>query len=153
MKIAIGADHGGYKIKEFLAKYLKKKGHAVKDFGTYSLESCDYPVFSYEVAREVAKGAAKRGILICKTGIGSAIAANKVKGARAAVCNSMLAAQMSRRHNDANILVFGSRFVSVSKAAKIAGVWLKTEFEGGRHKRRVDEIKDIENGKIKKIRS
>jgi len=151
MKIAIGSDHGGFKLKEYLVKYLRKKGHTVKDFGTYSKQSCDYPVYSYKVAKAVSSGKAKTGILVCKTGIGSAIVANKVKGVRAAVCNSLLSAEMSRRHNDANVLVFGSRFVNMKNASRITQLWLKTKFEGGRHKRRVDEIKDIENGKIKKI--
>ena len=151
MKIAIGSDHGGFKLKEYLVKYLRKKGHTVKDFGTYSTGSCDYPAYSYKVAKAVSTGKTKTGILVCKTGIGSAIVANKVKGVRAAVCNSLLSAEMSRRHNDANVLVFGSRFVNMKNASRITQLWLKTKFEGGRHKRRVDEIKDIENGKIKKI--
>jgi len=144
MTIAIGSDHGGFELKEILVDFLKEKGYKVKDFGTHSRESCDYPRFSYDVASGVAKESYKKGVLICKSGIGSAIAANKVPGIRAAVCNSKEEAELSRKHNDANIIVFGSKFISSEDAKKILTVWLTTEHEGGRHKRRVDQIKEIE---------
>ena len=144
MKIAIGADHGGFELKKILVEFLKNKKHQIDDQGTYSEESCDYPKFSYEVALRVAKGEVERGVLVCKSGIGSSIAANKVPGARAAVCNRAEEAGLSREHNDANIIVFGSKFISPDEAKKALEVFLQTEHAGGRHKRRVDQIKDNE---------
>ena len=144
MKIAIGADHGGFKLKESLAKFLKKKGHRVKDFGTFSSLSCDYPPIGYELAMAVGRGRFSRGILICKTGVGMSMVANKAKGVRAALCDRLDIARSSRRHNDANVLVFAARIVSPSKAKKITKVWLSTRALGGRHQRRVKEIKKIE---------
>ena len=134
--IAIGSDHGGV--------YLEKKGYAVKDAGCFSEESCDYPAYAYAVAKEVSSGRCSKGILICKSGIGNSIAANKVKGARAALCYNVKAARLSRQHNDANLLVLGSVFVKETLAKRILNVWLNTEFEGGRHLRRVQQIKEIE---------
>ncbi|MDD4909753.1 MAG: ribose 5-phosphate isomerase B [Candidatus Omnitrophica bacterium] len=144
MKIVIGADHGGFKLKEELLRFLKKKGIEVSDFGTYSEESCDYPEISYRVARAVSKKQYNRGILICKSGIGNSIVANKVRGVRAALAYNLKAAEFSRRHNDANVLVLGASFVTGDTAKKIVDAWLNTEFEGGRHSRRVRQISAIE---------
>jgi len=144
MKIAIGSDHGGFELKKELVEFLKNNGHNVKDFGTHTAESCDYPKFSYCVANAVTKGEFARGVLICKSGIGSNIVANKVPGIRAAVCNSEEEARLSREHNDANIIVFGSKFVSAQDAKNILKIWLSTEHVGERHKRRIDQITEIE---------
>lgn len=144
MKIAIGADHGGYGLKKDLIKFLKKKGHRIKDFGTFSEENCDYPLIGYEVAKAVSKNKFSRGILICKTGIGMSIVANKVKGARAALCDRLDIARSSRLHNDANILILAANIVSNVKSKKIVRVWLSTAALGGRHRRRVGQIKKIE---------
>ncbi len=144
MIIAIGADHGGFRLKEKIKKYLKSRGYIVKDCGTHSLESCDYPQIGLEVAQAVAAKKADKGLLICKTGIGQSIVANKVPGIRAAVCFNLTSARYSRQHNDANVLVLGSLFVKENLAKRILGVWLREKFEGGRHKRRVNQIKNIE---------
>ena len=140
MKIAIGADHGGFDLKEGLLKYLKKKGWTVQDFGTFSKERCDYPVIGYEVGKAVGSRRYSRGILICKTGIGMSISANKVKGVRAALCDRVNIARLSRLHNDANILVLSANIVSGQKAKKIVDVWLATGALGGRHRKRVRQI-------------
>ena len=142
--IAIGSDHGGVSFKEKLKAYFEKKGYAVKEAGCFSEESCDYSAYAYAVAKEVSSGRCSKGILICKSGIGNSIAANKVKGARAALCYNVKAARLSRQHNDANLLVLGSVFVKETLAKRILNVWLNTEFEGGRHLRRVQQIKEIE---------
>ncbi len=144
MKIAIGADHGGFELKEKLVKFLKNKGYQVKDFGTFSAQSCDYPPISYEVAKEVSLKKADRGVLICKTGLGMAMVANKLPKVRAAVCHNLKLAVSSREHNDANILVYGSLFIKGNLAKKILAVWLKTPSLGQRHKRRVKQIESIE---------
>ena len=144
MKIAIGADHGGFKLKKALVKFLKQKGHRVEDFGTYSDEACDYPIVGYEVAKAVGKKRFSRGILICKTGVGMSMVANKVRGVRAALCERVDIARSSREHNDANILVLASNIVSIEKAKKIIDVWFSARSLGGRHKRRVDQIKKID---------
>jgi len=144
MKIVIGADHGGFKLKEPLMKFLRSKGHAVKDVGTFSSQNCDYPLIGYELAKLVGSRKFPRGILICKTGIGMSIVANKVKGVRAALCDRPDIARSSRAHNDANILVFATNIVSVEKAKKITQVWLSSRHVGGRHGRRVKQIKEIE---------
>jgi len=145
-EIIIGADHAGFKLKEKLKNYLEKKGLAVTDVGTYSQESCDYPEFAYRVAKLIVSKNHKRGILICKTGIGSSIAANKLDGIRAALCYNLSAAKLSREHNDSNILVLGAAFVDEKLAKRITGVWLGAKFQGGRHKRRLNKIKIIERG-------
>ncbi len=145
MRIAIGADHGGFDLKTNLVKYLRTKGHAVKDFGTYSPESCDYPKYGFIVARAVASGKHSRGILICKSGIGMSIVANKVHGIRAALVDSVEAARSSREHNDSNIIVFGSKAMNIYKAKRILDVWLKTRHLGGRHLRRINQIKALED--------
>ena len=147
MKIAIGCDHGGYDLKEDIVRFLKEKGYEVKDCGTYSKESCDYPVFGEAAARAVASGECARGIVICTTGIGISIAANKVKGIRCALCGDPLSAEMCRRHNDANMLAMGAGIVGGNLAERIVEVFLATDFEGGRHARRVGEITDMEAGR------
>ena len=144
MKIVIGADHGGFKLKEALVKFLRSKGHIVKDIGAFSEESCDYPVIGYQAAKLVASKVYPRGVLVCKTGIGMSIAANKVRGVRAALCDRPDIASSSREHNDANILVFAANIVTPGKAKKILETWLKAKHLGGRHARRVAEIKEIE---------
>lgn len=144
--IAIGCDHGGYEIKNAVIAYLKEQGMEYTDFGCYSTESVDYPLFAYKVATAVAKGEAKLGILCCGTGIGISMAANKVKGVRAAVCSDAFCAEMTRRHNNANILCMGGRVIDSEKAVQLADIFLHTAFEGGRHEKRVQMITDIENG-------
>ena len=144
--IAIGCDHGGIEIKNAVIEYLKEQGIAYNDFGCYSAESVDYPVFAHKVASAVSKGEAEKGIICCGTGIGVSMTANKVKGIRAAVCCDEFCAEMTRRHNDANIMCMGGRVIDSDKAVKLADIFLHTEFEGGRHTKRVQMITDIENG-------
>jgi len=144
MKIAIGADHGGFRLKGVLVEFLKRRGYEVKDFGTFSEESCDYPIIGYEVAKAVSTRKFSRGILICKTGIGMCIVANKVRGIRAALCDRVDIAISSRQHNDANILVLAANIVSDDMAKKIVKAWLATSSLGGRHRRRVMQINQIE---------
>ncbi|MBQ6152283.1 MAG: ribose 5-phosphate isomerase B [Ruminococcus sp.] len=144
--IAIGCDHGGIQIKNAVIDYLKKNDIDYKDFGCYSEESVDYPVFAYQVAKEVSDGEAELGIICCGTGIGVSMAANKVKGIRAAVVCDEFCAEMTRRHNNANVLCMGGRVIDEEKAVKLASIFLNTEFEGGRHEKRVDMITAIENG-------
>jgi len=144
MKIAIGADHGGYALKKYLINYLAKCGHKVMDAGTYSPESCDYPEFAKRTALLVVSKKADRGIVICKSGIGTTIVPNKFKGIRAALCMNTKMARLSREHNDANVLALGVLFVKPDLAKRIVSVFLKTRFSGGRHKRRVNQIKSIE---------
>ncbi len=146
MKIAIGADHAGFALKEKLRLRLAEEGHEVVDFGTNSAESCDYPDFAQPVAREVAQGRCDRGLLVCSTGIGMAIAANKVEGVRAAPAESEDEVRLTRSHNDANVLTFGARYVDESRAATLVDVFLETEFTGGRHARRVAKIARMEHG-------
>ena len=144
MKIAIGSDHGGFNLKNTVMERLKEKGYEFKDFGTYSADSCDYPDIAIEVAEKVASGEYDRGILICGTGIGIGIAANKVQGIRAALCHDTFSAHASREHNNANILTMGERIIGAGLALEIVDTWLNTEFEGGRHARRVDKISAYE---------
>ncbi len=146
MKIAIGADHGGFCLKEAINKYLDEKGIEYTDFGCYSEESVDYAVYAKKVADGVASGEYDKGILCCGTGIGISIAANKVKGIRAAVVTNEFCAEMTRRHNDANILAMGGRVITPEQAVKFTDIFLNTEFEGGRHERRIAQIAAIENG-------
>ena len=143
--LAIGSDHGGFALKQEIMQHLREKGVEYKDFGTYTEESCDYPEFGEAVARAVAGGECERGIAICGTGIGISIAANKVRGIRAAVCGDCYSAEMTRRHNDANVLCMGARVVGSGLAMKIVDVFLETPFEGGRHARRVAKIHEIED--------
>ncbi|HAU38141.1 MAG TPA: ribose 5-phosphate isomerase B [Phycisphaerales bacterium] len=148
MKIALGADHRGHTAKEKVAVLLSEQGHEILDMGTNSARSCDYPDVGYPVARAVIGGAADRGILICGSGIGMSIVANKVPGARAALCHDELTAQLSRRHNNANILCLASDVLGEELIRRIVSGWLTTEFEGGgRHERRVRKIAWIEQGK------
>lgn len=143
MKIAIASDHGGFELKEQLIRFLETEGIEVSDLGTYSCESVDYPMFGRSCALKVAEGHADRGIVVCGTGIGISIAANKVKGIRCALCTSTEMAELTRRHNDANMLALGGRTTDVETAVQIAKVWLETEFEGGRHQRRVDMLNEM----------
>lgn len=146
MKIAIGSDHVGSELKPLIIEHLKSKGHEVYDFGTYTAESTDYPIYGIKVGEVVAQGDYDQGILICGTGIGISLAANKVKGIRACACSEPYSAQMARRHNNANVLCFGARVVGSEMAKMIVDAWLEAEFEGGRHARRVKEIVNYENG-------
>jgi len=140
LKIAIGADHGGFELKEKIVDYLKSKGIEFKDFGTFSKDSCDYPKIGKDVASEVANGNFNRGILVCGSGIGMSIVANRFKKVRAALCWDMTTAEFSRTHNDANLLCLGQRVVDNQLALEMVDLWLNTEFEGGRHKLRVDML-------------
>lgn len=142
IKIAIGSDHGGFDYKASIIKALQDKGYEVVDMGTYSPESCDYPLIAKKVARAVAKGDFEKGILVCGTGIGMSMAANKVKGIRAAVCGDTFSARATRAHNNANILCLGQRVVGEGLALDIVDIWLTTKFEGGRHERRVNMIEE-----------
>lgn len=144
MKVAIGADHGGYRLKEDIKGLLEDLGVDYKDFGTHSTESVDYPDVALPVAQSVADGLFDRGILICGTGIGIGIAANKVRGIRAALVHDTFSAHASREHNDANILTMGERVIGPGLARDIVTIWLATDFEGGRHERRVEKIMAIE---------
>lgn len=147
--ILIASDHAGFFLKEKLKLYLEKKGLLIEDLGTYSKHRCDYPKFAYMLAKRISLGEYKRGILICKTGIGNSIVANRFPGVCAALVYNTEAAKFSREHNDSNILILGSYFVKEGQAKRILNVWLNTKFQGGRHKRRLNQIKEIE----KKIRS
>lgn len=144
MKIGIGNDHSALELKAEIVEFLKEKGHEVVDYGTYTAESCDYPAYGEAVGRAVASRKVEQGILICGTGLGISLAANKVKGVRAAVCSEPYTAKMARAHNNCNILAFGARVVGAELAKMIVETWLNTEFEGGRHQRRVDMIMEIE---------
>lgn len=143
MKVAIGADHGGYQLKTQVAQFLGSEGYTVVDFGTKSAESCDYPVFAYKVAKAVSDRKAGLGILICKSGNGMSIVANKLPNVRAAICFDQRVAELSRQHNDANILVLGSEHL-FDEPERIVRAWLEAKFEGGRHERRVKQITAIE---------
>ncbi len=140
LSIAMGADHRGFKLKEALKALLTSKGYEVKDFGTNSTESCDYPDYGVPAARSVASGEARQGIIMCATGNGMAMAANKVKGIRAALCFIPEMAKMARAHNDANVLVLPADFISEHIAQEILEAWLVTPFEGGRHERRIKKL-------------
>ena len=144
MKIALGCDHGGYELKQHIIKVLEKLGHEYEDFGCYNLDSCDYPDFGAAAARAVAEGKCDKGIVICTTGIGISIAANKVKGIRCALCGDSYSAEMTRRHNDANVLAMGAGIIGPNMAKKITEVFLTTAFEDGRHARRVGLLDNIQ---------
>ena len=144
MKIAIGADHAGFALKEQLRQALAEEGHELMDFGTESEQSCDYPDFALPVAREVARGHSDRGILVCSTGIGMAMAANKVAGVRAAPAQSADEVRLTREHNDANVLTLGAKYLDEAHAMDLIHIFLGTEFTGGRHARRVAKIAQIE---------
>lgn len=143
MKIAIGSDHRGYELKTKIISFLRKKGHKIRDFGTNSDETCDYPPIAYNVARSVSKDGSQRGVLICMTGLGMVMVANKLPSVRAARCDTVEEAKLTRRHNDSNLLVLSARYVK-DKPNQILKSWLVTPFEGGRHRRRVRQIKEIE---------
>ncbi|MDE7261847.1 MAG: ribose 5-phosphate isomerase B [Oscillospiraceae bacterium] len=144
MKISIACDHGGYDLKEDLKAWLAEKGHEVTDFGCQSRGSCDYADFVEPAARAVADGTCERGIVICTTGIGASITANKVKGIRCALCSEPWSAEMTRRHNNANVLGMGAGIVGPQMARQIVEAFLKFDFEGGRHQRRIDKITAVE---------
>ena len=149
MKLVIGSDHVGYDYKEEIKSYLKEKGIEVMDVGTDSTERFDYPISGYKAANAVATGEADGGVLICGTGIGISLAANKVKGIRTCVCSEPYSAGLSKRHNNTNIIAFGARVVGIELAKMIIDTWLEAEYEGGRHARRVEMIAEIENtGKL-----
>ena len=144
MKIAIGCDHGALTLKNALVNHLKSCGYEVEDFGTYTKDSCDYPDFAGAAARAVACGSCDRGIVLCTTGIGVSVTANKVKGIRCALCADSFSAEMTRRHNNANMLAMGAGIVGPNLAERIVDTFLSTEFEGGRHERRVNLMMEIE---------
>ena len=144
MKIAVACDHGGLALKQVLLDYLQKNGYEVCDFGTNTADSCDYPDHALPAAEAVARGECERGILICSTGIGISIAANKVRGIRCAHCHDTYSAKYTRLHNDANMIAFGQKIIGDGLMLEIVDTFLHTEFEGGRHQRRVDKISAIE---------
>lgn len=144
MKIALGSDHGGFKLKEEIKQLLDNEGYTYNDFGAYSEESVDYPDFALKVAESVANEEYDRGILICGTGIGIGIAANKVKGIRAALCHDTFSARASREHNNANVLTLGERVIGPGLAKDIVRIWLESEFASGRHAVRIEKISEIE---------
>ena len=152
LKVVVGADHGGYALKENLKPYLSGLGYRVVDVGTNSEDRVDYPHYALKVAEAVSRGAADRGVLICKSGIGMTVVSNKFPGVRAALCQDERAARQSREHVDANVLVFGSFWTPPPKAKKIVKIWLATPFEGGRHLRRVSQITRIEKIVLKRSR-
>lgn len=144
MEIALGSDHGGYKLKNEIISFLKENGYEIKDFGTYSTESCDYPDFAEKVAEAVVSKEFDFGILVCGTGIGISISANKIPGVRAALCSDTFSAHATREHNDANILALGERVVGPGLAIDIVKTFLTSEFQGERHQKRIDKISLIE---------
>ncbi|MBW7573536.1 ribose 5-phosphate isomerase B [Caproiciproducens faecalis] len=146
--IALGADHGGFLLKEAIKNYLATENIAYKDFGTFDEASIDYAPIAANVAHSIINGEAERGILCCGTGIGMSIAANKVQGIRASVCTNAFCTEMTRRHNNANILCLGGRVIDEKQAVEFAKIFLETDFDGGRHQRRVDEISAIERGEL-----
>lgn len=148
MRVAVGADHAGYGLKEDLKLFLKGEGHEVLDLGTDSEEPVDYPIYCARVARAVVEGRADRGIVVGGSGQGEQIAANKVAGVRAALCNDLYAARLSRAHNDANVLSLGARIVAPTLAREIVRLWLETPFEGGRHVGRIEQIAALERGDL-----
>ena len=145
MKLSIGSDHGAFELKEELIPYLKEKGYEIEDKGCFSKESCDYPEFAKAVAEDVAAGKAERGIVLCTTGIGVSIAANKVHGIRCALCHNEHTALMTRLHNDSNVLAMGAAELTPTLAKRIADIWLETEFSGEeKHQRRINKIMELE---------
>ena len=146
MKVVVGADHAGFEVKEKVKNYLKRKGIEVEDVGTFSKDSVDYPDYAFQVASQVSDKKVDFGVLVCKSGIGMSIAANKFKNVRAAVCFTPEMAKLARSHNDANVLSLSQEFTKVDEAYKTIDTWLATNFEGGRHERRVEKIKKMEKG-------
>ena len=145
MKISIGCDHGALTLKNKVVAHLEKQGHQVLDFGTHTTASCDYPEFAAAAARAVANGECEKGIVLCTTGIGVSITANKVKGVRCALLSDVMSARMTREHNDTNMMAIGAGVVGQMLALEIVDTWLNTEFTGGRHQRRVDKMMALEN--------
>ena len=148
--ITIGSDHAGYRLKLKVIDHLKELGYEVLDVGTDSEASCDYPVFAHRVCKNIQDGVTKLGILVCGTGVGMSITANKHRGIRAAVCSDTFSARLTRQHNDANVLCFGERVVGVGVACDLVDAFLGAEFEGGKHARRVDLIRSIEEDELTK---
>lgn len=148
MKVALGADHGGYELKEAIRKHLQAQEIEVFDFGTHSNDSVDYPKYGFAVGSAIIKGEADLGIVVCGTGLGISMAANKIPGIRAALCSETFSARMAREHNNANVLALGARVIGIGLALDIVDVFLKTEFSGGRHALRVDLISNIERGEM-----
>ena len=144
MRVAIGSDHAGYLLKEHLKHTLARLGHAIEDLGTHTEDSVDYPPICFAVGRAVVGGRADRGVVLGGSGQGEQIAANKVKGIRAALCNDLFTARLSREHNDANVLSMGGRIVAFGLADEILELWMRTEYKGGRHQRRLDQISEQE---------
>lgn len=144
MKVGIGSDHGGFELKEKILEFLKEEKYDVVDFGTHSKESCDYPMIGFEVAHAVSEGKIDNGILICKTGVGMVIIANKVHGVRAAACYDKELAKTSKEHNDCNVIVLSANYTGFKDAREILKIWFKTEHLGERHARRVSQIKELE---------
>ena len=147
-RFAMGADHAGYEVKNQIKEYLQEKGYEVVDYGTHSAESVDYPDYARQVAQSVSNAEVERGILVCGTGIGMSITANKVRGIRAATCNDTQTARLAAEHNDANVLCVGARVVHSDVAMAIVKEWLKYEYLGGRHQRRLDKIAELERTSI-----
>ena len=146
MKISIGCDHGALELKNVLVDYLTKKGHEIKDFGTYTAASCDYPEFAEAAAKAVANGECDKGIVLCTTGIGVSIVANKVKGIRCALLSDVVSARLTREHNDTNVMALGAGIVGQMLALQIVDTWLGTDFSGDeRHQRRIDKLMAVEN--------
>ena len=145
--IALGCDHAGVQLKAAIAEFLASRGVETKDYGTYSEASCDYPDYAQKVGEAVVGGEAERGILVCGTGVGISISANKVEGVRAALCSDTFTARMSREHNDANVLCLGARVVGVGLALDVVAAWLEATFEGGRHQRRIDKIAALDHAR------
>ena len=150
MKIVVGSDHRGFEVKRRIITVLQQLGHEVQDVGPGSRDSVDYPDFAFQVGLTVSEGRAQRGVLVCGTGIGMCIAANKVKGVRAAPCHDSITAEMSRRHNDANVLCLSADLLGEELIERMLRIWLETEFESGRHARRVEKIARFESGEAKK---
>ena len=138
MKIAVGSDHAGFSLKQEMVAWLEEQGHQVEDLGPFDESSCDYPIYAQAVAQEILAGNAERGLLVCGTGIGMALAANRFKGIRAVNCNDLFCARLSREHNNSNILTLGARVIAPALAKAIAEIWLTTQYQGGRHQDRLD---------------
>jgi ribose 5-phosphate isomerase B len=151
MKIALGTDHAGYELKERIKRHLMEKGHEVKDFGTFSVEACDYPDFIYPAALAVGRGECNRAIVMGGSGNGETIVANKVRGVRCAVCWNEELARLSRAHNNANVISIGARMVSVELALKMVDIWLTTPFDGGRHARRLEKIAELDDCSLQSL--
>lgn len=144
MRVAVGSDHAGFELKQAIKELLGELGHEVRDFGAHSRETCDYPDFARAASLAVASGEADLGVLVCGTGVGMSIAANKVPGVRAALCHDVLSARLTREHNDSNVLCLGQQIVGRGLALEIVRTWLGASFAGGRHRRRVDKIRSLE---------